>query len=111
MMPGWEVARARLLAKAQLNALALEAAMDYVAVQRDRSGEQPHRVAIAARQWGLRPQEKRVLSHLVQGEGNRAIAAKLGCGERTVELHVTRILQRSGAWSRTELIARFWSGT
>ena len=44
-----------------------------------------------------------------EGEVTKDIAQTLGCSESTVELHVTALLRKSGATSRTELVARFWT--
>ncbi len=56
----------------------------------------------------LSPAHERVLARLVRGEGNRAIARRLGLAEGTVELYVGRILERTGAENRSALIARFF---
>ena len=45
-----------------------------------------------------------------QGMSNRAVAAELGCSESTVELHVTALLDKSQSESRSQLVARLWSG-
>lgn len=56
--------------------------------------------------WGLTPRERDVLVHLTAGLQNKDIAAQLGCAPRTVEIHVTHILRKSGTSGRTELVAR-----
>lgn len=63
---------------------------------------------IAAR-WGLTPKQQEVLARLVEGARNKAIAADLGCAEVTVEFHVTAILRKAGADSRSAVVAKFWS--
>lgn len=62
-------------------------------------------------QWGLTPRQTDVMRELARGESNREIAAALGCSERTVELHVTAILQKVGADSRSAAVATFWAQT
>jgi DNA-binding CsgD family transcriptional regulator len=81
----------------------------YFAVKRAASREQATRLEEAVKSWRLRLQGARVLSRLVQGDPNKAIAAKLGCAESTIELYVTEILRRAGVDSRAALIAKFWS--
>ncbi|WP_047860856.1 helix-turn-helix transcriptional regulator [Archangium gephyra] len=56
--------------------------------------------------WGLTAREMEVLGRLVRGESNKAIALHLGCAERTVEVHVTRILAKAQVESRSALIAK-----
>lgn len=62
-----------------------------------------------AADWRLTPRQSETLQHLVTGDSNAVIAAKLGCALRTAELHVTALLRKSGCDSRAELIARFWT--
>jgi DNA-binding NarL/FixJ family response regulator len=50
-----------------------------------------------------------VLELLVAGKSNKEVAAALGCAVRTVELHVTGLLEASRCDSRGELVARFYS--
>jgi DNA-binding NarL/FixJ family response regulator len=63
--------------------------------------------ALSAR-WSLTGRETEVLSHLVQGSTNKRIAVKLGCAERTVEVHVTHLLNKAQVESRSALIALFF---
>jgi DNA-binding CsgD family transcriptional regulator len=81
----------------------------YLAVQRPALREHANRLDEAVRRWSLRKQGAKVLCRLVQGDANKAIAAKLGCAESTIELHVTQILRQAGVDSRAALIAKFWS--
>jgi DNA-binding NarL/FixJ family response regulator len=62
-----------------------------------------------ARARGLTRRQTEVLARLATGQGNRAIAAGLGCSEKTVELHVSALLAKLGCRSRAELVARFWT--
>lgn len=63
----------------------------------------------AQARWSLTARECETLAHLAEGLSNRAIAAHLECAERTVEVHVARLLSKSKSGSRSEVIARFWS--
>jgi two-component system, NarL family, nitrate/nitrite response regulator NarL len=67
------------------------------------------RLAHARQRWGLSKRQAEVLATLAHGNSNKDIAQTLGCSESTVELHVTALLRKSGAVSRTELVARFWT--
>jgi len=59
--------------------------------------------------WKLTPRQVDALERVVQGDSNKEISAQLGCALRTIELHVSALLERSGQPSRAALIARFWS--
>jgi non-specific serine/threonine protein kinase len=54
---------------------------------------------------GLTPREREVLALLARGLSNRAIAAELSVGVRTVETHVANILGKLGLASRVEVAA------
>lgn len=58
-----------------------------------------------ARRFGLTPAETKVLTLVAKGHTNRAIAVELACSERTVEVHLTRLLEKTDAESRGELVA------
>jgi DNA-binding CsgD family transcriptional regulator len=65
-------------------------------------------VRAAGKDWPLSKREAKVLEHLACGTSNGAIAGALGCAERTVELHVSSILRKTGLGSRARLIAELW---
>ena len=52
--------------------------------------------------YGLSPREQEVLNILTEGRTDRDIAARLFISERTVHVHVRRILAKLGVSSRTE---------
>lgn len=66
------------------------------------------RLAAARKRWALTRRQCEVLALVARGESNRAIAWKLGCAERTVELHVTALLAKAGVESRAALVAAFF---
>ncbi|XHF30481.1 LuxR family transcriptional regulator [Corallococcus exercitus] len=66
------------------------------------------RLPVLTQRWGLTAREAQVLEHVVQGETNKAIALHLGCAERTVEVHVTHLLNKAQVESRSALISRFF---
>jgi DNA-binding NarL/FixJ family response regulator len=57
----------------------------------------------------LTPRQIEVLDGIVAGLANKEIAARHGCGESTVELHITNLFRKLRVRSRTQLIAKFWS--
>ena len=48
--------------------------------------------------------EQRVLMQLLQGLPNRGIATALGLSPRTVESHISAMLEKSGCHNRTQLL-------
>ncbi len=54
---------------------------------------------------GLTARERQVVALIAQGKSNREIAEELVVGVRTVEAHVTRILNKLGFSSRTQIAA------
>jgi DNA-binding CsgD family transcriptional regulator len=62
-------------------------------------------VADARRRFGLTPAQSRVLDLVARGLSNATIAAELTLAERTVEAHVTAILDKAQVPSRAALIA------
>jgi DNA-binding CsgD family transcriptional regulator len=85
-----------------------EAGSHYLVVQRSRPASLGGKAATAAERWSLTPRQREVLAELAAGASNKHVAAALGCAERTVELHVTALLGKSGCENRSELIAKFW---
>jgi two-component system nitrate/nitrite response regulator NarL len=55
---------------------------------------------------GLTPRERAVVAQLLNGRTNDEIASALGITTRTVEAHLSRLFERLGIGSRTELATR-----
>ena len=53
----------------------------------------------------LTEREREILRHVSDGLSNRTIAERLGIAERTVKFHLSGILARLGAGSRSEAVA------
>jgi DNA-binding NarL/FixJ family response regulator len=68
------------------------------------------RIDAASARWKLSTRQRQVLELLALGESNKVIAQTLGVAEVTVEAHVTSLLRKSGADSRTSLAVRIWAG-
>lgn len=80
-----------------------------LAVARARDGELEPRLQRARLVWRLTRRQLEVLRLLAKGHANRTMAEWLGCTERTIEVHVSNLLQMAGADSRAALVAKFWS--
>ena len=76
-----------------------------LAVRRVDEPSLEERLEHAADQFGLTKAHTRVLAFIARGLANRAIALELGISERTVEAHVTAILDRLGVDSRAAAVA------
>ncbi len=68
--------------------------------------DKPQPIAIPNSQAYLTPREAEVLQLLTTGATNPEIAAQLVITERTVKAHVTRILAKLSATTRTEAVAK-----
>jgi DNA-binding NarL/FixJ family response regulator len=66
------------------------------------------RVSAAATRWSLTPREREILWWVARGKANRTIAAALRVAERTVEAHVTSLLEKACVESRSALVASIW---
>lgn len=67
------------------------------------------RARLLAERWGLTARHSEVLEQLAWGDSNKSIADRIGCAPRTVEIHISAMLERAQVGSRAELIARFWT--
>ena len=72
------------------------------ATDNELPGEQPglsyaHEVTLDC----LTPRQREVLSYLAIGKSNKYIAAELGVCESTIKVHVSEIMRRLRATSRT----------
>jgi DNA-binding CsgD family transcriptional regulator len=68
----------------------------------------PSLIPPLTREWSLTRRQTEVLTCLVRGDCNKLIATALNCAVRTVELHVSSVLEKSGTASRAELISKAW---
>jgi DNA-binding NarL/FixJ family response regulator len=80
-----------------------------VVVLPDLDGDARARLVSVTRRWILTPRQSAVLALVAQGESNRTVAARLGCSEKTVELHVSALLAKTHCASRAQLVAAFWT--
>lgn len=52
----------------------------------------------------LTPREREVLTLMTRGKANKVMAADLGLSQRTVEIHRSRVMEKSGATSLAQLV-------
>jgi DNA-binding NarL/FixJ family response regulator len=76
--------------------------------RRGEEGVAP-RAAAAAVRWRLTSRQREVLELLATGATNVRIAAELEIAEATVEVHVSRILERAQVDNRAALVAALWT--
>jgi non-specific serine/threonine protein kinase len=96
------VAQGRAMTREQAAAYALEAPAI------EQTAEPPTSNQAAKREFGgLTVRERQVASHIAQGESNKEIAKALVLSERTVETHVTNILNKLGFTTRAQI--RRWA--
>jgi DNA-binding NarL/FixJ family response regulator len=81
----------------------------FVVMRRGIGDEIERRIELAGRRWQLTARHRDVLRALVDGKSNAEIALSLGCTPRTVETHITALLERADAPSRLALVAAFWT--
>ncbi len=76
------------------------------ALERDgeRRAGRARRDHAAARLAALTPREREVMQLVAEGRANKAVAAELAISERTVELHRSRIMRKTGARSVPDLV-------
>ena len=88
----------------EIDALARRARLDLAPAGAPAAAARPELPA-AARELGLTPRELEVLEHVAMGQTNREIAAELFISARTAGVHVSHILEKLGASTRTEAAA------
>jgi DNA-binding CsgD family transcriptional regulator len=79
----------------------------FLAISHHRELEEPtieRRLSYATIRWRLTDRQAEVLALVARGLTNRIIADSLGVRQRTVEFHISRILDKAGAHSRSALI-------
>jgi FixJ family two-component response regulator len=52
----------------------------------------------------LTPREQEVLALVTQGKANKVMAGDLGVSQRTVEIHLARVMEKMGAHSLAQLV-------
>lgn len=87
-------ARAAVATLGELGQQALNEARDLAAAQSAAASAHP-----------CSPRELEVLTLAAEGLTNKEIAYRLGISERTVQFHLNSLFNKTGAQSRTELVA------
>jgi non-specific serine/threonine protein kinase len=84
--------------------MSVNQAIDYALAERTPSDESTIPSKAGKRKFGgLTARERQVAALIAQGRSNRAIAEELVIGVKTVEAHITRILDKLGFESRTQI--------
>lgn len=81
----------------------VDLALRAMELYRSRSLESESRQTVAARFATLSTREVEVMNLILQGRLNKQIADQLGIAMRTVEVHRSRLLQKTGARNSVEL--------
>jgi two-component system response regulator DctR len=81
----------------------IDLALKAMAVHHGRALENDTRQSIAARFASLSAREAEVMNLILDGQLNKQIADKMGIAMRTVEVHRSRVLQKTGARNSVEL--------
>lgn len=85
-------------------------ARGHVVVEPSRAqSDRPSAIGSAIARFRLTPAQTRVLERVVRGKPNATIAAELGIAERTVEAHLTAILEKAQVGSRAALIVEVFN--
>ncbi len=83
----------------------LLASIERALEQSQRSADEAALLAAGAEHFaGLTGRQREILEFLLDGQPNKAIAARLGISQRTVETHRAAIMRRTGAKSLTALV-------
>jgi DNA-binding NarL/FixJ family response regulator len=85
----------------EIDGLARRARLE-LATAGDAPADEPAGLPGAALEVGLTARELEVLEHVALGQTNREIAAELFISARTAGVHVSHILEKLGASTRTE---------
>jgi RNA polymerase sigma factor (sigma-70 family) len=80
---------------------AIEKALEH---DRNDAQEMSQRESINARIEALTPREKEVLRWIITGKPNKQIADALGTTEKTIKVHRSRVMQKTGISSVAELV-------
>jgi len=68
------------------------------------SAEAEQTAALQSRVAELTPREQEVFERVAQGQANKVIAIELGISERTVEIHRSQVMHKTGCRSLAELV-------
>lgn len=60
--------------------------------------------AVRTRLAALTPREQQVFQRVADGQANKVVAIDLGISERTVEIHRSQVMQKTGARSLADLV-------
>lgn len=81
----------------------VDLALGAMALHQARAAQIDSRAAMAARLATLSAREVEVMELILEGQLNKQIADRLGIAIRTVEVHRSRVLQKTGARNSVDL--------
>jgi DNA-binding NarL/FixJ family response regulator len=82
----------------------------YLLVERAAAPQLALKASEAATRWALTPRQGEILSLVLQGDSNKTIATTLDLGLRTVEHHVSGLMNKADVPSRAALIRAVLDG-
>jgi FixJ family two-component response regulator len=82
----------------------LEAVQRAIRLHNEILQAKTERAELHSRFSGLTPRERQVLDLVISGHQNRAIAAELGVGVKTVEMHRGRVMDKTRASNVADLV-------
>ena len=75
-----------------------------LSVDEDQRAEVADLEKIRGRVESLTPREREVFQRVADGQANKVVAIDLGISERTVEIHRSQVMQKTGARSLADLV-------
>lgn len=82
----------------------LDRIQDALHVDNDNHSRSARIDAIRARVATLTPREDEVFRRVASGQANKVVAIELGISERTVEIHRSQVMQKTGARTLADLV-------
>ncbi len=82
----------------------LDNVMRAMRIDAQQAVEAQRRDEIQRRLDQLTPREREVLGKIIAGRSNREMAAEMGVSQKTIEAHRSRVMEKSGAGSLSELV-------
>lgn len=82
----------------------LDRVQEALSVDADQRAVDADLADIRSRVGALTPREQQVFQRVADGQANKVVAIDLGISERTVEIHRSQVMQKTGARSLADLV-------